>query len=79
MYTVLQVSDPLCSGIKETTGSHSFGQEMRTILCELTSEMDQAMREVLSRYTIGQMAERALCAKVKADALTESEAPRIGS
>ncbi len=60
VYTVLQVSDPLCFGIKETTGTHPFGQEMKSIFCELTSEMDRSMREVLSRYTIGHLADRAL-------------------
>lgn len=60
VYTVLQVSDPLCFGIKETTGSHPFGKEMKEIFCQLTTEMDRSMREVLSRYTIGNLADRAL-------------------
>lgn len=60
VYTVLQVSDPLCFGIKETAGEHAFGLEMKSIFCELTNEMDRSLREVLSRYTIGQLANRAL-------------------
>lgn len=59
VYTVLQVSDPLCFGIKETTGSHTFGMEMKAIFSDLTAEMDRSLLEVLNRYTVGQIAERA--------------------
>ncbi|MFD0671386.1 RrF2 family transcriptional regulator [Cohnella sp. GCM10027633] len=75
VYTVLQVSDPLCFGIKETTGTHPFGREMKSIFCELTSEMDRSMREVLSRHTIGQLANRALYCANK----PEANAPASGS
>lgn len=67
VYTVLQVSDPLRFGIRETTGTHPFGQEMRSIFCELTSEMDRAMREVLSGHTVGELANRALYCANKPD------------
>ncbi len=59
VYTVLQVGDPLYFGIKETTGSHKFGLEMNAIFCDLTAEMDRSLLEVLGRYTVGQIAERA--------------------
>jgi Rrf2 family transcriptional regulator, repressor of oqxAB len=59
VYTVLQVGDPLSFGIKETTGTHTFGKEMKSIFCEITDEMDRSLLEVLGRYTIGQIAERA--------------------
>jgi Rrf2 family transcriptional repressor of oqxAB len=59
VYSILQVGDPLCSGIKETTGTHTFGLEMNAIFCELTTEMDRSLIEVLGRYTVGQIAERA--------------------
>ncbi|MCD9023550.1 Rrf2 family transcriptional regulator [Cohnella silvisoli] len=59
VYTVLQVGDPLSFGIKETTGTHTFGKEMKAIFCELTAEMDRSLLEVLGRYTVGQIAERA--------------------
>jgi len=59
VYTVLQVSAPLFYGIKETTGSHTFGKEMNSIFCDLTMEMDRSLLEVLGRYTVGQIAERA--------------------
>ncbi|TFE27192.1 RrF2 family transcriptional regulator [Cohnella luojiensis] len=59
VYTVLQVSDPLCLGIKETTGSHTFGKEMNAIFNDITTAMDHSLLEVLNRYTVGQIAERA--------------------
>ncbi|MBW5447116.1 transcriptional regulator [Cohnella sp. CFH 77786] len=58
VYSALQVGDPLCYGIKETTGSHPFGQEMKAAFQELTQEMNQSLKEVLSRYTIAELAER---------------------
>jgi Rrf2 family transcriptional repressor of oqxAB len=59
VYTVLQVSDPMLFAIKETTGSHNFGMEMNAIFCDITAEMDRSLLEVLGRYTVGQIAERA--------------------
>ena len=59
VYSVLQVSDPLCFGIKETTGTHTFGKEMKAIFSDLTAEMDRSILDVLGRYTVGQIAERA--------------------
>ncbi|XID92945.1 Rrf2 family transcriptional regulator [Paenibacillaceae bacterium WGS1546] len=61
VYSVLQVADPFCSAIRETAGSHAFGQEMDAIFAELTGEMDQAMLLVLEKYTIGRIADRAGC------------------
>ncbi|WP_123041830.1 Rrf2 family transcriptional regulator [Cohnella candidum] len=58
VYTALQVGDPLCYGIKETTGSHPFGLEMKAAFQELTQEMNQSLKEVLSRYTVADLAER---------------------
>ncbi len=59
VFSVLQVADPLCSGIRETAGDHAFGKEMNAIFAEVTGEMDRAILLVLERYTIGQIAERA--------------------
>jgi len=59
VFSVLRVTDPLCSAIRETTGSHAFGQEMNAILAEVTDELDRAMLRVLEKYTIGKMADRA--------------------
>jgi Rrf2 family transcriptional repressor of oqxAB len=58
VYTALQVGDPLCYGIKETTGSHPFGQEMKAAFQGLTQEMNQGLKTVLSRYTIADLAEQ---------------------
>lgn len=59
VYSALQVSDPLCFGIKETTGTHPFGQEMSVAFHELTEEMDNSLREVLAKRTIADLAARA--------------------
>lgn len=59
VYTALKVGDPLCYGIKETTGSHPFGRGMKAAFLELTQEMDECLKVVLSRYTIADLAQRA--------------------
>jgi len=56
---VIQVGDPLCSGIKETTGNHAFGLEMNAVFQKLTQEMDDSLKGVLRRYTIADLANRA--------------------
>jgi Rrf2 family transcriptional regulator, repressor of oqxAB len=58
VYNAFQVGSPLCFGIKETTGTHPFGVEMRAAFSDITDEMEQSMRQVLSRYTIADLAER---------------------
>jgi Rrf2 family transcriptional repressor of oqxAB len=58
VYDALQVGDPLCFGIKETAGTHSFGLEMKAAFQHLTEEMDRSLKEVLQRYTIADLAER---------------------
>jgi Rrf2 family transcriptional repressor of oqxAB len=58
VYSALRVGSPLCFGIKETTGTHPFGIEMKAAFTDITNEMDQSLREVLSRYTIADLAER---------------------
>lgn len=69
VYTALQVGDPLCYGIKDTAGSHPFGLEMKAAFQDLTHEMNQSIKEVLSRYTIADLAERTTCAVGTADAV----------
>jgi len=59
VYSALQVGDPLCFGIKETTGTHPFGLEMNAAFQELTQEMDNSLKEVLARHTIADLAARA--------------------
>lgn len=58
VYNAFQVSSPLCFGIVDSTGTHSFGVEMKEVFSALTAEMDNSMREVLGRYTIADLAER---------------------
>ncbi|MCI3919610.1 Rrf2 family transcriptional regulator [Paenibacillus sp. TRM 82003] len=58
VYDAFQAGDPLCFGIKETAGTHSFGMKMRDAFCDLTNEMERGMREVLGRYTIADVADR---------------------
>lgn len=59
VYTALQVGDPLCYGIKETAGTHPFGQEMNAAFEELTVQMNRSLQELLGRYTIADLARRA--------------------
>jgi len=59
VYAVLQVGDLLCSGIRDTAGTHTFGKEMNGILGDLTAEIDRSILETLGKYTVGQIAERA--------------------
>ncbi|WP_276353800.1 Rrf2 family transcriptional regulator [Cohnella caldifontis] len=59
VYSALQVGDPLCYGIQETTGSHPFGRGMKAAFLDLTKEMDMSLKVVLSRYTVADLAERA--------------------
>jgi Rrf2 family transcriptional repressor of oqxAB len=58
VYSALQVGDPLCYGIKDTTGTHPFGIEMKAAFQDLTQEMDRSLKEVLCRYTIADLAQR---------------------
>ncbi|MFC5701860.1 RrF2 family transcriptional regulator [Cohnella faecalis] len=60
VYDAFQTGQPLCYGIKETTGTHPFGVEMKAAFCELTNEMNQSLRSTLSRYTIADLADRML-------------------
>ncbi|QYR21527.1 Rrf2 family transcriptional regulator [Paenibacillus sp. sptzw28] len=58
VYSAFQVSSPLCFGIKDSTGTHTFGIEMKEVFSDITAEMDQSLREVLSRYTIADLVRR---------------------
>jgi Rrf2 family protein len=58
VYSAFQVSNPLCFGIVDSTGSHPFGVEMKAVFSDITNEMDQSLRELLSRYTIDDLAGR---------------------
>jgi Rrf2 family transcriptional repressor of oqxAB len=58
VYNAFQVGSPLCFGIMETTGTHPFGVEMKATFSDITAEMEKSMCQVLSRYTIADLAER---------------------
>lgn len=58
VYDAFQAGDPLCFGIRETAGSHPFGQKMKEAFSEVTNEMERSMREVLGSYTISDLAAR---------------------
>lgn len=58
VYNAFQVSSPLCHGIKDSTGTHPFGVEMKELFTGITNEMSRSMREVLGRYTIADLAEK---------------------
>lgn len=58
VYNAFKVGSPLCFGIKETAGTHSFGVEMKAAFSDITAEMEESMRRVLGRYTIADLAER---------------------
>lgn len=58
VYRILQVGAPVNYAIRESTGTHPFGQGMRTFFNELTHEMDKAVLERLAGYTIADCAAR---------------------
>jgi Rrf2 family transcriptional regulator, repressor of oqxAB len=58
VYQALRVTDPLCHGMLETTGSHTFGVEMNSIFADLSSEIYQSLYQLLDKYTVGQIADR---------------------
>ncbi|RXZ84045.1 Rrf2 family transcriptional regulator [Paenibacillaceae bacterium] len=58
VYTVLQLGEPVCSGMLETTSCHPFGVEMNTIFGDITAEIDARIMDVLGKYTIADLAAR---------------------
>jgi Rrf2 family protein len=58
VYNAFQVSSPLCFGIVDKTGTHPLGIQMKTVLSDITKELDLSMREVLKNYTIADLAKR---------------------
>lgn len=55
VYLALQVEEPLCNGLMQTTGTHPFGLRMNTIFERLKEEVDQSVLQVLSKYTIADL------------------------
>jgi Rrf2 family transcriptional regulator, repressor of oqxAB len=56
IYDAFRAGSTLCDGITETAGTHPLGQSMKSALQDITQEMDNSMREVLSKYTIADVA-----------------------
>ncbi|MFE5320696.1 RrF2 family transcriptional regulator [Paenibacillus sp. NPDC056579] len=56
IYDVFRTDSNVCIGITETAGTHPFGVGMKSVLGEITKEMDNSMRGVLSQYTIADIA-----------------------
>lgn len=59
VYDAFRAGSPLCFGIKDTTGDHAFGLEMRRALGGITDELDRSMRETLSKHSIAEIAQLA--------------------
>ncbi|QAY68160.1 RrF2 family transcriptional regulator [Paenibacillus protaetiae] len=58
VYLAMRVGQPLSSGMLDTTGVSAFGQEMKSAFIDITNELEQMTIEVLSHYTIAQLASR---------------------
>lgn len=58
VYTALQVDEPLCNGMMDTTGSHPFGIKTNTVFAGIKAEIDHSVLEVLKRYTLADLVER---------------------
>jgi len=56
VYDAFRPGSRLCFGIEETAGTHPLGRQMKCALGKITKEMDSSMREVLSKYTIADIA-----------------------
>ncbi|UQZ87508.1 iron-responsive transcriptional regulator [Paenibacillus konkukensis] len=56
IYDAFRAGSQLCFGITETAGTHPLGRCMKSVLGEITKEMDESMRAVLSKYTIADIA-----------------------
>ena len=58
VYKVLQIDEARCSGMTEATGENSFGLKMKSVMFDITTEIDQSVLTVLSNYTIADLVER---------------------
>lgn len=52
VYHALQIAETRCQIMLDATGEHLFGTKMKSIIAELTEEMDQSIYNTLQRYTI---------------------------
>jgi len=58
VYTALQLDEARCSGMTEATGENQFGMAMKSVMYEITSEIDQSVLNKLSQYTIADLLKR---------------------
>ncbi|QDY82698.1 Rrf2 family transcriptional regulator [Paenibacillus polymyxa] len=58
VYDVFRSGSRFSFGIIETAGTHPLGKCMKSTLEDITQEMDDSIRGVLSKYTIADLAEQ---------------------
>ncbi|PYI51001.1 Rrf2 family transcriptional regulator [Paenibacillus flagellatus] len=58
VYTALRMEEPICGGLMDTAGDHPLGDKMNAVFADLTTEIDRSVLDVLSRYTIADLADR---------------------
>ncbi|MBJ6361319.1 RrF2 family transcriptional regulator [Paenibacillus sp. GCM10012307] len=58
IYRSLRVGEPLSNGMIDTTGIHSFGQEMKAAFADIAEEIDNQVLNVLERHTLADLADR---------------------
>ncbi|WP_270165168.1 RrF2 family transcriptional regulator [Paenibacillus sp. SYP-B4298] len=58
IYNSLQVGEPLCSGMVDTTGLHPFGLQMKAAFSEIADDIDKQVVQVLERHTLADLADR---------------------
>lgn len=58
IYRSLQVGEPLCSGMVDTTGLHPFGLQMKAAFSEIADDIDKQVVQVLKRHTLADLADR---------------------
>lgn len=58
VYRALQIAEARCQSMMEATGADHFGAKMKSIIAEVTAEMDVSIFNTLQKYTIQDLLER---------------------
>ncbi|WP_036711648.1 RrF2 family transcriptional regulator [Paenibacillus pinihumi] len=58
IYRSLRVGEPLSNGMIDSTGIHSFGQDMKAAFSDIAEEIDNQVMDVLERHTLADLADR---------------------
>ncbi|MFB5677687.1 RrF2 family transcriptional regulator [Paenibacillus terreus] len=58
VYDVFRAGSSISCGIIETAGTHPLGKSMKSALEDITQEMEDSMRGVLSKYSIADIAKQ---------------------